>query len=266
VWLHHHHERSNRFTILTIPAWAERQPDKVRGVPMRIRTVPALLLVTVLLVVAAVIAGVMAGQQTRLADSADAGSNAVDNGAVTGDDHADGLAGSATPSPDASGKAVPKSKTPTPGTPNNGKEANPSAPTAVPYRLPGSKPLATPQPLVDTPLPPSASARGSIVKGFPAVIPQAPKSAVTFSSIATQDKRMQVGLDATTTISAADVLAYYRTVFEPLGLVAAAAPAAGGSTALAFARGDNGITVTVSGSVGSSNSHYTVTGVLSAGT
>jgi hypothetical protein len=264
VWLHHHHERSNRFTILTIPAWAERQPDKVRGVPMRIRTVPALLLVTVLLVVAAVIAGVMAGQQTRLTDSADAGSSAVDNGAASGTNTTDGLA--ATPSPDASGKAVPKSKTPTPGTPNSGKEANPSGSTAVPYRLPGSKPLATPQPLVDTPLPPSASARGSIVKGFPAVIPQAPKSTVTFSSIATQDKRMQVGLDATTTISAADVLAYYRTAFEPLGLVAAAAPAVDGSTALAFARGDNGITVTVSGSVGSSNSHYTVTGVLSAGT
>jgi hypothetical protein len=231
---------------------------------MRVRTAPALL-IAALLVVGAVIVGVTAGQQARTADSADAGSSAVDNGAATGNDTTDGVAGSATPSPTASGTASPKAKSAT-GAPNSGKEGNPSGSTPTPYSLPGSKPLATPQPLIGTPLPPSASARGSIVKGFPAVIPQAPKSTVTFSSIATEGTRMQVGLDATTTISVADVFSYYRTAFEPLGLVAAATPAVDGSTALSFVRGDNGITVTVSDSTGGSRSHYTVTGVLSTRT
>jgi hypothetical protein len=230
---------------------------------MRVRTAPALL-VAALLVVGAVIVGITAGQQTRTADSADAGSSAVDNGAATGNATTDGGAGSATPSPHASGKASPKAKSPA-GTPNRGKEGNPSASAPTPYSLPSSKPLAKAQPLVGTPLPPSASARGSIVKGFPAVIPQAPNSMVVFSSIATQGTRMQVGLEATTTNSVADVLSFYRTAFEPLGLVAAAAPAAEGSTALTFVRGDNGITVTVSDSAGG-HAQYTVTGVLSAGT
>lgn len=230
---------------------------------MRVRTAPALL-VAALLVVGAVVVGITAGQQTRIAESADTGSSTVDNGAATGNATTDGGAGSATPSPHASGTASPKAKSPT-GTPSSGKEGNPSASAPAPYSLPSSKPETKAQPLVGTPLPPSASARGSIVKGFPAVIPQAPNSTVVFSSIATQGTRMQVGLEATTTSSAADVLSFYRTAFEPLGLVAADAPAAEGSTALTFVRGDNGITVTVSDSAGG-HAHYTVTGVLSAGT
>ena len=213
---------------------------------MRLRTVTiALVAVALVIVVAAVMMGNATGQKARLADSADAGTSQANRspGAPT----------------DASGK---KDKSDAP----SGKEGNPSASAPAPYRLPDSKAPAKPEPLVSEPLPASASARGSIVAGFPAVISKAPKSTVAFSSVATQGTRMQVGLDATSGISAADVLSFYRTAFTRLGLVAKSAPAVDGSSALVFVRGANGITVTVSDAPGAPRSHYTVTAVFRAGT
>lgn len=214
---------------------------------MRLRTVTvALVAVALVIVIAAVMMGNSTGQKARLADSADAGTSQANRSP-------------GAPSTDASGKND-KSDSP------SGKEGNPSANSPVPYRLPDPEASAKPKPLVSKPLPATASARGSIVAGFPAVIPKAPKSTVAFSSVATQGTRMQVGLDATSGISPADVLSYYRTTFTRLGLVATSAPAVTGSTALVFVRGANGITVTVSDAPGTPRSHYTVTAVFRAGT
>lgn len=242
---------------------------------MRVRTVTVLLVVAALVVaIAAVIAGNSGGSGARLADSTN-GRSTVEGGAGTESGPAGRSPGAATPTPGASNPSKSKTKSDKnksdSGDPTSGQEGNPSASTPVPYRLPDSTPPDStpevkPKPLVSAPLPATANASGSIVKGFPAVIPQAPQSTITFSSVATQGERMQVGLDATTTVSAADLLAYYRTAFEPLGLVAAPAAAVEGSTALSFVRGDNGITVTVSTSAASPRSHYTVTGVFVAGT
>lgn len=243
---------------------------------MRLRTVTILLVVAVLaVVIAAVIVGTATGPRAGLADSAGAGSSAVESGAGTEAGQASRSPAAATPTPgaphkDKTDKNKPDKNKPDDGGPSSGKEGNPSISTPVPYRLPGSTPPDStppaPKALVSAPLPATASARGSIVKGFPAVIPQAPESTITFSSVATEGDRMQMGLEATTSVSADGVLSYYRTVFEPLGLVAAPAPAVEGSAALSFVRGGNGITVTVSTSAGSARAHYIVTGIFIAGT
>lgn len=238
---------------------------------MRLRTVTILLVVAVLaVVIAAVIVGTATGPRAGLADSAGAGSSAVESGAGTEAGQASRSPAAATPTPGAPNKKKSDKNKSDDGGPSSGKEGNPSISTPVPYRLPGSTPPDStppaPKALVSAPLPATASARGSIVKGFPAVIPQAPESTITFSSVATEGDRMQMGLEATTSVSADGVLSYYRTVFEPLGLVAAPAPAVEGSTALSFVRGGNGITVTVSTSAGSARAHYIVTGVFIAGT
>lgn len=237
---------------------------------MRLRTVTILLGVAVLaVVIAAVIVGTATGPRAGLADSAGAGPSAVENGTGAEAGQASRSPAAATPTPGAPNKKK-SDKNKSDGGPSSGKEGNPSVSTPVPYRLPGSTPDSTPSPapkaLVSAPLPATASARGSIVKGFPAVIPQAPESTVTFSSVASEGDRMQLGLEATTSVSADGVLSYYRTVFEPLGLVAAPAPAVEGSAALSFVRGGNGITVTVSTPAGSARAHYIVTGVFIAGT
>ncbi len=94
-----------------------------------------------------------------------------------------------------------------------------------PDRLP---PLDAPTPLATAPLPPSASATGSLVDGFPETVMGPTSDAdVVSSSIATQDTTMQVALVARTDSSSADVIAHYKALWEGLGLsVSATANAA----------------------------------------
>lgn len=145
---------------------------------------------------------------------------------------------------------------------HGGKEQAPSRATKTPYRLPSAEPLA---PLISTPLPKAASARGAIAAGFPtAVIPLAPASSVTYSSVSSDRKRLQAGLDATSKLAPDEVLGFYRTKLAPLGLVATSAPAASGWTAVAFVRGASTLTVTAS-AAGAHGSRYSIHGVLVAG-
>lgn len=125
-------------------------------------------------------------------------------------------------------------------------------------------PRASADPLISPPLPKTASRTGTLVTGFPSgVISLAPGSTVVFSSVAAEGDRLQVGLNAMSTIAPAEVLAHYSTALAGLGLVAASAPALDGSTAAAFIRGPNTVTVTVSSAGG--GSRYTVFGVFVAG-
>lgn len=144
---------------------------------------------------------------------------------------------------------------------SGGKEQGPTAIAKTPYRLPSAEPLA---PLISTPLPKAATARGSIAPGFPTtVIPLAPHSSVTYSSVSPERTRLQAGLDATSELAPDEVLGYYRMTLAPLGLVATPAPAAGGSMGVAFVRGPS--TLTVTASAGAHGSQYSIHGVLVAG-
>ncbi len=95
------------------------------------------------------------------------------------------------------------------------------------------------------PLPDTSSAVGSIVAGFPTrVIPEAPHSSVATSSVAAEGSRLQAALTAQTTLSVVEVMDFYRTALAGFGLFDTPAPALDGSSALAFTRGDNTVTLT----------------------
>lgn len=121
-------------------------------------------------------------------------------------------------------------------------EVEPAAPAATPA-LPQSTALPYP---VAAPLPKSASASGKLVDGYPAkVIPQVPGSTVGKSSIASEDRHLQVTLDASTDQKVSDIVAFYRSRLAPYGMYDAAAPAVAGATSVQFARDGNSVTLTV---------------------
>lgn len=111
----------------------------------------------------------------------------------------------------------------------------------------GALPKSTPLPYpLSGPLPEMASAVGSIAKGYPSeVAPVAPHSAIATTSVASQGTHLQVTLTANSTMSVISILAFYRTTFAKYGMYDTPAPALGGSTALAFTRGSNSVTLTV---------------------
>ncbi len=163
-----------------------------------------------------------------------------------------------------------------PGTPNSSPGATgPDAPgssqskrfttevvpgTGAAGKLPKSTPVPNP---VSGPLPPTASAVGSVAKGYPNdVMPAAPKSSISATSVSSQGKRLQASLTATTTLAVIDILAFYRTTLAKYGMYDTAAPALDGSTALTFTRGGNSVTLTATPVAGGST--YVVYGTFAA--
>lgn len=176
---------------------------------------------------------------------------------------------SSTPHP--TGPATPGAEPPS-GTPTTGSSPAPAdaapgdeAPgdelTATgPSTLPPSKPLPDP---VSLPFPASASAVGKLVEGFPTrVVPQAPHSTITNSSVAAEGSRLQVTLSAESTLAVVDVLDFYRTELAKIGMLDAPAPALSGSSALVFARGDH--TVTLSATTVKGGCRYAILGSFTA--
>ena len=137
-------------------------------------------------------------------------------------------------------------------------EAPPPTTTDVHSGLPASKPAV---PLFGGPVPPSATATGSRVHGFPSVIPLAPQSVISTSSVASTGGVLQAALDAKSAVAPVDAIAFYRSALAKHGLLGDPLPAVGGSTALSFARGDDSITLTVTPAKGG-GSHYTILAVF----
>ena len=128
---------------------------------------------------------------------------------------------------------------------------------------PGPAPEATPPALVTMPLPDPSTAVGSLVAGFPVqVIPEVPNSVIDASSVATEGSQLQAALSGQTTLTADEVLNFYRTTLAELGLSEAPASALDGSSALAFSRGNNNIALTVTAIEG--GSRYAVFGTFTA--
>jgi cytoskeletal protein RodZ len=156
--------------------------------------------------------------------------------------------------------ANPKAPASTPD-PKRPLEVAAPAQTRANISLPPSKPHAA---LVSSPLPKAASATGKIVAGFPsAVLPLAPGSHVSSSSVSPQGKTLQVSLVAATTTEPLAVMQFYQTHLAALGLSAAQAPANAGSTAMWFTRGADKITITATAAKGG-GTKYIVFGVLHA--
>ena len=154
--------------------------------------------------------------------------------------------------------ALPESVSTAP--PDESTEAHATKPDPPADTQPESTPLPD---LVTLPLPDTSSAVGSVVAGFPDhVLPAAPESTIASSSVAAEGSRLQATLSAETSLTVAEVLDFYRTTLAELGLVAAPVPAVDGSTALAFSRGLN--TVTLTATPIESGSQYLVFGAFSA--
>jgi hypothetical protein len=102
------------------------------------------------------------------------------------------------------------------------------------------------RPLVTSPLPRAASARGRLVGGFPAALRPAPGSTVETSSVSPADDRLQVALVGSTAMAPGQVLLAYRTRLARRGLVEQATPpqTAPGSQAAALQRGRSVVTIT----------------------
>lgn len=173
--------------------------------------------------------------------------------------------------------ATPATPSPTP-TAGAGREARSDQPGATGStgdsgtegEVPGDGSTTLPRPpsdrapLVRKPLPPSGSAEGELVAGFPSdLLPIATDAAVSSSSVTTEGNRMQAGVEASSPRSATDIVAYYQAAYAGLGLSAREVAAVSGSTAYAFARGDNTITLTVVPAA--SGSTFTLFGAFRAG-
>ncbi len=155
--------------------------------------------------------------------------------AAPGDSSSGDSAPGTQPTPSDGGPLPETTPGPVPeATPTTGSEVPDPDPTAPPgNRLP---PLPQPSPLVDPPLPASASASGTLVDGFPrAIMAPAPGSDVITSAIATDGDRMQVTLVARSDASADDVRAHYSTLWASLGLTDAGSAPGGASFSHSFA-------------------------------
>lgn len=119
------------------------------------------------------------------------------------------------------------------------------------------------RPLISAPLPETSHREGAFVEGFPQVITLAPHSEVMFSSVASEDDRVQAALGAMSTDAPAEVLEHYRAAFAESGLAGDSVPTADGSDAVSFERGPSSITVTVWPT--DTGSRFMVFGILVAG-
>lgn len=164
--------------------------------------------------------------------------------------HTTGPASTASASP-KSGNSGPSTGTSTGTSTSSGStdgvEVMPQSPGASPSGLPGLHhgPSHT-TPLIGTPLPGPANAVGHLVSGYPSrVLPGAPGSRILASSVAPSGNRLQVSLSARTGMRSLRLQEFYSRHLIGLGLQVGSTPTVGGSTGLAFSRGDNHVTLTI---------------------
>ncbi|MGV8911601.1 MAG: hypothetical protein ACOH14_03215 [Rhodoglobus sp.] len=156
----------------------------------------------------------------------------------------------ATPTP-LSGSEIPQ-PTAAPTTPQLGIENPPQSGTES-------------SPLINRPLPKSATAEGKLVAGFPTSVISLPTGAkVVSSAIATEGDRMQATVVASSDGSEDKIHSYFEGIFTPLGLRGTETPSAPGTTATTWSSGTDSIIVAtqVDGTV----TRFTIFALFTAGT
>ena len=120
------------------------------------------------------------------------------------------------------------------------------------------------RPLVATPLPAAAQARGRLVAGFPGFLGAGPGSVVATSSLSPSGDRLQAALTGTSVQDAAGLARSFRVRLARRGLAERETVAgADGSETVSFVRGPSTVTVTVGRDAGTTT--YVVYAVLHAG-
>ncbi|MFG6502964.1 hypothetical protein [Microbacterium sp. P05] len=174
-------------------------------------------------------------------------------------------AGSDAAAPSASGSAAgPVAGTeaeagdPAQAMPEHGTEALP--PDTARSNTPPS--VAPPTPRLPDPLPVSASARGSLVVGYPVEV-AAPleHSEVLDSSVAGAPGTLQFTLVAHSEVSPEQIVEQYRAAWSGIALSPEAEPSAGATASFR----DAFTSVTVSAETGGTGTVYSIFGVLKAG-
>ncbi|MFF2275639.1 hypothetical protein [Agromyces sp. NPDC058126] len=181
---------------------------------------------------------------TAASGTADPGAEPQDGGAaVDGETPAGDSAAEATdPEDDAS----------------DGEQDGSEAPAG--YTLP---PVTAAPTLIPGPAPRDAAADGEVVDGFPDGLEPPPASTVEHSSLSTDDGRVQASLTASSTSGVDELLVHYRTALAAYGMAELPAEAASGTTAVAFTRGDDQVTLVITPD--GKGSSYELFGTLTSG-
>ncbi|MFF1382989.1 hypothetical protein ACFVWT_05440 [Arthrobacter sp. NPDC058288] len=115
---------------------------------------------------------------------------------------------------------------------------------AAPAGLPLPPP---PEALVSSPLPPTASAQGKIVAGFPETALQFPDGSVVVSTgVSAADTVLQVTAEAISPSSQDSVVGHFQQKLAALSFWSEPAPAADGQRSVRFVRGPDSVTLTTS--------------------
>ncbi|MDV8146292.1 hypothetical protein [Arthrobacter sp. B10-11] len=130
---------------------------------------------------------------------------------------------------------------------------------AAPSGLPKQSP---PVALVSRPLPPTASAQGKIVAGFPeASLPFPDGTVVVSTAVSAADSVLQVTADAISGASQDSVMGHFQQQLAPLSFWSEEAPAAEGQRSVRFVRGADSVTLTTS-TTGTGSTRFMLLGNL----
>jgi hypothetical protein len=138
---------------------------------------------------------------------------------------------------------------------------SPSSRASATTGLPGLKPpRSTTTPLISAPLPRQATEKGALVTGYPHVLAPPAKHTITVSSVAPASTVLQVSLTASCQRPCA-VLRHYRLKLAARGFAEVTVPSVENHPTASLQRGEDSVTVTVTGESTKSLT-YTVFAVL----
>jgi hypothetical protein len=116
--------------------------------------------------------------------------------------------------------------------------------------------------LVSKPLPPTASAQGKIVEGFPeSSLPFPDGTVVVSTGVSAAETVLQVTAVAISAASQESVVGHFQQKLAPLNFWSEAAPAAEGQRSVRFVRGADSVTLTTS-TTGTGSTRFMLLGNL----
>lgn len=135
-----------------------------------------------------------------------------------------------------------------------GREQAPSAGAPAVVTLPGLQAAAAapaPGALLTGPAPATAQRNGAVAAGFPVKVVPVPKGVtVVSSSVSSEGTHVQLGMQASSSSSPAQVLSAYDAALGATGFTPSSSPAVAGSTAHTYVHGSDGVVVTVRARLG----------------
>lgn len=205
-----------------------------------------------------------AGRSTASTTGAQVGSTAAP-GSEAGTGHSMATPGAAGSEGTSVGTQSSSGAQPSPTTaPGREQGPAPSGPPVI--TLPGLDAAAAPAPAAGPaltgPAPATAQRNGAVVAGFPVRVVPVPKGVtVVSSSVSSQGEHVQLSMEASSSLSPAQVLSVYDEALGGTGFTPTNTPAVPGSAAHAYLHGTDGVVVTVKARLGG-GTEITLAGAL----